>query len=172
MLPCQDVSSQEGSDRFVLFSRKPGVCNQAFSMFNCRDLDGGLSVLHKDYSIKCSTDQHAAFELIAAAYVVCVSLGIPLYMVRSTKCLRLFYNISQSVTLGPWAGATHGAADEGLRRGERLRAVRGAAGGGRAEAGRPGGGRRDSGRHHWTRVQLPGERIQTEILLLGRCPLP
>ena len=69
----------------VLFSRQPGVCNQAFSMFNCRDLDGGLSVLHKDYSIKCSTDQHAAFELIAAAYVVCVSLGIPLYMVRSTS---------------------------------------------------------------------------------------
>ena len=67
----------------VLFSRQPGVCNQAFSMFNCRDLDGGLSVLHKDYSIKCSTDQHAAFELIAAAYVACVSLGIPLYMVRT-----------------------------------------------------------------------------------------
>jgi hypothetical protein len=57
-------------------------------MFNCRDLDGGLSVLHKDYSIKCSTDRHAAFELIAAAYVACVSLGIPLYMVRSTKNLQ------------------------------------------------------------------------------------
>ena len=55
-------------------------------MFNCRVLDGGLSVLHKDYSIKCSTDQHAAFELIAAAYVACVSLGIPLYMVWSTQC--------------------------------------------------------------------------------------
>ena len=52
-------------------------------MFNGRDLDGGLSVLHQDYSIKCSTDQHAAFELIAAAYVACVSLGIPLYMVRN-----------------------------------------------------------------------------------------
>ena len=52
-------------------------------MFNCRELDGGLSVLHKDYSIKCSTDRHAAFELIATAYVACVSLGIPLYMVRS-----------------------------------------------------------------------------------------
>ena len=54
-------------------------------MFNCRELDGGLSVLHKDYSIKCSTDQHAAFELIAAAYVACVSLGIPLYMVRTAE---------------------------------------------------------------------------------------
>ena len=56
-------------------------------MFNCRDLDGGLSVLHKDYSIKCSTDRHAAFELIAAAYVACVSLGIPLYMVWNTKTM-------------------------------------------------------------------------------------
>jgi hypothetical protein len=48
--------------------------------FNCRDLDGGLRVLIKDYSIRCSTSQHAAFELIAGAYVVCVSLGIPLYV--------------------------------------------------------------------------------------------
>ena len=73
----------------MLLSRKPGVCNQAFSMFNCRDLDGGVSVLHKDYSIKCSTDRHAAFELIAAAYVACVSLGIPLYMVRgNTESLQ------------------------------------------------------------------------------------
>jgi hypothetical protein len=65
-------------------------------MFNCRDLDGGLSVLHKDYSIKCSTDQHAAFGLISGAYVACVSLGIPLYMVRtcgaSTKCSVCFTN--------------------------------------------------------------------------------
>ena len=75
---------QKCSDSCVLLpSCKPGVCNQAFSMFNCRELDGGLSVLHKDYSIKCSTGRHAVFELIAAAYVVCVSLGIPLYMVRS-----------------------------------------------------------------------------------------
>ena len=57
-------------------------------MFNCRDLEGGLSVLHKDYSIKCSTDQHAAFELVATAYVACVSLGIPLYMVWSTKHMQ------------------------------------------------------------------------------------
>ena len=95
-------------------------------MFNCRELDGGLSVLHKDYSIKCSTDQHRAFELIAAAYVVCVSLGIPLYMVRSTIHLRLLHSISLSATL---AGAVDGAADEGLRRGQRLRAFCGAAGG-------------------------------------------
>jgi hypothetical protein len=46
-------------------------------MFNCRDLDGGLRVLIKDYSIRCSTSQHHAFELIAGAYVVFVSLGIP-----------------------------------------------------------------------------------------------
>ena len=84
-------------------------------MFNCRDLDGGLSVLHKDYSIKCSTDRHAAFELIAAAYVACVSLGIPLYMVRSTKCLKLVHSISWSATLLSLAGYTHGAADERLR---------------------------------------------------------
>jgi hypothetical protein len=68
-------------------------------MFNCRELDGGLSVLHKDYSIKCSTDQHAAFELIAAAYVACVSLGIPLYMVRSTKILQALRSCTSSHSL-------------------------------------------------------------------------
>ena len=89
-------------------------------MFNCRDLDGGLSVLHKDYSIKCSTDRHAAFELIAAAYVACVSLGIPLYMVWSRarpKCSQhrtlLLSFVSQSTT--HVLGAADGAADEGLR---------------------------------------------------------
>ena len=89
-------------------------------MFNCRDLDGGLSVLHKDYSIKCSTDRHAAFELIAAAYVACVSLGIPLYMVWSRarpECPQhrtlLLSFVSQSATRV--IGAADGAADEGLR---------------------------------------------------------
>jgi hypothetical protein len=80
-------------------------------MFNCRDLDGGLSVLHKDYSIKCSTDRHAAFELIAAAYVACVSLGIPLYMVRTVepcaKCpraLTLRLTIHHSGRCFSWCG--------------------------------------------------------------------
>ena len=88
-------------------------------MFNCRYLDGGLSVLHNDYSIKCSTDRHAAFELIAAAYVACVSLGIPLYMVRSTNylvtpgvCTLCHNRTSQAAAL---LGAPHGATDEGLR---------------------------------------------------------
>ena len=56
--------------------------------FNCRNLDGGLRVLIKDYSIKCSTSQHDAFELIAGAYVVCISLGIPLYVRVSVSTSR------------------------------------------------------------------------------------
>jgi hypothetical protein len=74
-------------------------------MFNCRDLDGGLSVLHKDYSIKCSTDQQAAFELIAAAYVACVSLGIPLYMVRLPRvrqCQGPAYSCTSSHSVPYW----------------------------------------------------------------------
>jgi hypothetical protein len=65
----------------VVFLCYPGVCNQAFSIFNCRKLDGGLSVLIKDYSVLCSTDRHYVFQLLAAAYILVVSLGIPLYMV-------------------------------------------------------------------------------------------
>lgn len=64
----------------VVFLCYPGACNQAFSMFNCRDLDNGISVLIKDYSISCSTSKHGMFRLIAGAYVGIVSFGIPIYM--------------------------------------------------------------------------------------------
>ena len=65
----------------VVFLCYPGVCNQAFSMFNCRDLDGDLSVLVKDYSVTCSTERHRLFQFFAGIYIGCVSLGIPMYMV-------------------------------------------------------------------------------------------
>jgi hypothetical protein len=65
----------------VIFLCYPGACNQAFSMFDCRNLDGGLSVLQKDYSISCATNQHDAFQMIAGIYVCIVSFGIPIYMV-------------------------------------------------------------------------------------------
>ena len=64
------------------------MLSKRMSRFNCRDLDGGLRVLIKDYSIRCSTSQHDAFELIAGAYVVCVSLGIPLYVRASSRATR------------------------------------------------------------------------------------
>ena len=34
----------------------------------------------KDYSIHCSTEKHRAFQVVAAAYVVVVALGIPVFM--------------------------------------------------------------------------------------------
>jgi hypothetical protein len=77
---------------------------------------------------------------------------------------RILHCVSQSTTP---AGAPHGAADEGLRRGQRLRALRGAAGGRRAEAGGPGGGRRDPRRDDRPRVLLLGQRLQAPVLLLG-----
>jgi hypothetical protein len=43
-------------------------------------LDGDLSVLHKDYSISCSTQEHHMFELVAGAYVAVISFGIPISM--------------------------------------------------------------------------------------------
>ena len=65
-------------------------------MFNCRTLDGGVRVLIKDYSIRCSTDRHAAFELIAGAYVICVSLGIPLYVRCASQLVRVAAAIDAS----------------------------------------------------------------------------
>eukprot|EP01051_Picozoa_sp_SAG22_P005396 SAG22_NODE_319_length_12493_cov_33.326475_2_plen_727_part_00 len=65
----------------VVFLLYPGVSNQTFSMFNCRTLGGGLSVLHRDYSVSCTTEQYRLFQLIAAGYVAVVALGIPICMI-------------------------------------------------------------------------------------------
>merc|ERR1740117_1942470 len=66
----------------VVFLCYPGVCNQAFGMFNCRRVGADLSVLVKDYSIHCSTDRHKTFMVIAGMYIAVVALGIPLRMAR------------------------------------------------------------------------------------------
>jgi hypothetical protein len=50
-------------------------------MFNCRDLDGGLTVLLMDYSVHCSTVTHRFFQAIAIAVIAVVSLGCPIAMV-------------------------------------------------------------------------------------------
>eukprot|EP01051_Picozoa_sp_SAG22_P006425 SAG22_NODE_420_length_10739_cov_7.090320_11_plen_132_part_00 len=55
---------------------------QAFSIFNCRDLGGRLTVLIKDYSVHCSTDKHKMFQVIAGLYIAAVAFGIPLRMAR------------------------------------------------------------------------------------------
>ena len=66
----------------VVFLCYPGVCNQAFGMFNCRKVGGNLSVLVKDYSIHCSTEKHTTFQVIAGLYIAVVAFGIPLRMAR------------------------------------------------------------------------------------------
>ena len=37
-------------------------------------------MLVKDYSLNCATEKHRAFQVISAAYVVFVALGIPIFM--------------------------------------------------------------------------------------------
>eukprot|EP01051_Picozoa_sp_SAG22_P002087 SAG22_NODE_89_length_21278_cov_16.698758_6_plen_888_part_00 len=66
----------------VVFLCYPGVCNQAFGMFNCRKVGVELSVLVKDYSIHCSTEKHQVFQVIAGLYIATVAFGIPLRMAR------------------------------------------------------------------------------------------
>ena len=58
-----------------------GVCNEAFSMFNCRSLDGDIDVLRTDYRIICSTTEHSVFRGLAFVVIALFSFGIPLYMV-------------------------------------------------------------------------------------------
>ena len=66
----------------VVFLCYPGVCNQAFAMFNCRKVGASLSVLVCDYSVQCSTEKHVTFQLIAGVYIAFVAFGIPLHMAR------------------------------------------------------------------------------------------
>lgn len=62
---------------FVVFLIYPSICNQVFSMFNCRMLDSGMQVLFTDYSVSCDTVVHSGFKTIAAIIVVVFSLGTP-----------------------------------------------------------------------------------------------
>ena len=57
-----------------------GVCNQAFSIFNCRILDKDHEVLRLDYGIDCHDPTHASFQVIAALMIVGFAFGIPIGM--------------------------------------------------------------------------------------------
>ena len=66
---------------FIIFVLYPGICNEAFSMFNCRDLDGGLSIMETDYRVDCNSSQHTIYKLISGVVIVVFSLGIPISLV-------------------------------------------------------------------------------------------
>ena len=80
-----DPSSAEGNFRanifVVIFLVYPGVCNQAFSMFNCRELDRGARVLLLDYSIECNTATHMSFQAVAVVVVAVFAFGTPVYLI-------------------------------------------------------------------------------------------
>ena len=52
-----------------------GVCNEAFSMFNCRSLDGDILLLRTDFRVDCnSTRHHATHSTQHARTVVTLQL--------------------------------------------------------------------------------------------------
>jgi hypothetical protein len=50
-------------------------------MFNCRSLDGGMSVLEADYRITCTTPDHTFYEIISGLVIGVFSIGMPCYLV-------------------------------------------------------------------------------------------
>jgi hypothetical protein len=70
----------------IIFVLYPGICNEAFSMFNCRGLDGSLSVLETDYSVDCNLPQHARYQLGSAVIIGGFSIGMPCYLVYRMIC--------------------------------------------------------------------------------------
>jgi hypothetical protein len=57
-----------------------GVCNEVFTMFNCRHLDADHEVLIVDYSVDCNTPEHYVGRIVAAVMIVGFALGIPVWM--------------------------------------------------------------------------------------------
>jgi hypothetical protein len=70
---------QLSSNTFVvIFLCYPTVCNHAFGLLNCRVLSEELTVLADDYSTKCTTGEHMAFQGTAIGVIVVIAFGIPL----------------------------------------------------------------------------------------------
>ena len=63
--------------------RYPGICNEAFSLFACRELDGGVVLLRTDYRVSCTDAEHGFFGLVAAVVIAVFSVGAPLLMIFS-----------------------------------------------------------------------------------------
>lgn len=66
---------------FIVFLLYPGICNDAFSMFNCRPLGAGFQVLRVDYRVHCLTAEHSAYQVVAFIVILVVAVGFPLAMV-------------------------------------------------------------------------------------------
>ena len=57
-----------------------GVCNQLFSIFNCRVLDKDLQVLRMDYRVDCQSPTHQQARIVAGLMIVVFAFGIPISM--------------------------------------------------------------------------------------------
>jgi hypothetical protein len=66
---------------FIIFVLYPGICNEAFSIFNCRRLDGGIRVLESDYRISCNDDNHTYYQFVSSVVIVTFSVGMPCSLV-------------------------------------------------------------------------------------------
>ena len=62
-------------------ARAAGVCNEAFSVYNCRELDGGVALLRTDYRVHCDNPQHRVFKGLAGVLIALFAVGIPLWLV-------------------------------------------------------------------------------------------
>jgi hypothetical protein len=65
----------------IIFVLYPGICNEAFSMFNCRDLDGDVRVLQTDYGVDCNSPRHAHYKFASAVIIGGFSIGMPCHLV-------------------------------------------------------------------------------------------
>ena len=64
---------------FMLFLMYPSLCNQAFGLFNCRQLGPQLQLLIVDYRIDCSTSTHQLFMVMSGLVIAFVVAGVPVF---------------------------------------------------------------------------------------------
>jgi hypothetical protein len=65
----------------VLFIIYPFVTNKCFAVLNCRSLTHQLEVLVFDYSIDCSTPEHAAYQIASYILIAVFSVGVPVVLI-------------------------------------------------------------------------------------------
>jgi len=77
-----DAASTFRSNLFVVvFLVYPGVCNESFSIFACRTLDGDVSLLRSDYRVSCTDSEHSVFTTVAAVVIAVFAIGAPFAMI-------------------------------------------------------------------------------------------
>ena len=82
-------SALYGEVFLLLFLIYPFVTNRLFSVLNCRQLSGSVSVLVDDYTVDCSTATHIMVQACSVVVIVIFSFGAPCALLVHLRLTQL-----------------------------------------------------------------------------------